>query len=104
QTLARFTPADHATSNAVLLPHAAEALRRREPERLGALERALAEPVPDAAARLRARTGTERLRDAGVERNGLEHCADEAAARPGLDGVAPAPDREEILALYQAAW
>ena len=104
QTLARFTPASHASANAILLPYAAEALRSRAPERISALDRALAEPIEDAAARLRARTGEERLRDAGVEREMLDDCADQAAARPDLAGTPPPADRDEILRLYRAAW
>jgi alcohol dehydrogenase class IV len=104
QTLARFTPASHAAANAIVLPYAAEALRRRAPERVSSLDRALAEPIEDAAARLRARTGAERLRDAGVEREALAECADQAAARPDLAGTPPAAEREEILRIYEGAW
>jgi alcohol dehydrogenase class IV len=104
QTLARFTPASHMAANAIILPYAAEALRRRVPERLTSLDRALAEPIEDAAARLRARTGAERLRDAGVEREDLADCADQATGRPDLAGTPPAAERDEILRIYEAAW
>jgi alcohol dehydrogenase class IV len=104
QTLARLTPASHAAANAILLPHSIALLRGRGAERLAALDRALAEPAQDAAARVRARTGVERLRDAGVEREALEACAAPAAERLQALGGPPTADREEILALYRAAW
>jgi alcohol dehydrogenase class IV len=104
QTLARVTAAGHAAANAIILPHTAQALRRRFPGRLAALDRALGDPVEDAAARLRARSGAQRLRDAGVAREELAGCAEAAAQRPDLAATPPAADRAEIQALYEAAW
>jgi alcohol dehydrogenase class IV len=88
QTLVRVGGAGHGPANAVLLPHTAR--------RLGA--------DPALAERILARTGVARIRDIGVEHDALAACADAAAQRPQLDLTPPRPDRDELLALYEAAW
>jgi alcohol dehydrogenase class IV len=96
QTLVRVGGAGHGPANAAMLPHTIEALERRgdvPPE-----ARAL-------AADLASRAGAERLEDLGVEREALDRCVDAAAKRTAdLARTPPAPDRQEIRALYQAAW
>jgi alcohol dehydrogenase class IV len=104
QTLARFTDAGHGGANALMLPESLGALRSRSPAFIGRLEAALGEDPPSFASRLRALTGTSRLRDAGVTEAQLDHCADEAAGRPELHLTPPAADRDELRALYQAAY
>jgi alcohol dehydrogenase class IV len=104
QTLARFTPAGHGGSNAIMLPFTLDALARRFPEEVDALGQALgAEPAAFAAG-LAALTGRPRLRDAGVTPEQLDLCADEAASRPELAMTPPAADRAELRALLDAAF
>jgi alcohol dehydrogenase class IV len=87
-----------------MLPHTTEALRRRFPARVDLLADAMgADPVETASA-LATRAGTRRLRDIGVEREALDACVEAAAARPDLARIPPAPDADEIRALYEAAW
>ena len=98
QTLARFAGVGHGPANAIMLPHAIGALAERFPDEVDPGAGAL-------AARLCALTGVTRLRDAGVgDESVLEKCADEAAGRGELGMTPPAADRDEILALYRAAW
>jgi alcohol dehydrogenase class IV len=56
------------------------------------------------AAAICARTGATRLRDEGVEREALAACAEAAAERAELALTPPAAGRDELLAIYQAAW
>jgi alcohol dehydrogenase class IV len=106
QTLVRFAFVGHGAANAIMLPHSTPALRSRFPDELGALERELGEDPAALAARLCALTGATRLRDVvpGRDEAILERLADEAAARPDLAMTPPAASRDELLALYQAAW
>ena len=88
QTLVREGGAGHGPANAVLLPHTAR--------RLGA--------DPALAERILERTGLRGIRDTGVEREALARCADAAAERPQLDLTPPRAGRDELLAIYEAAW
>jgi alcohol dehydrogenase class IV len=95
QTLVRVGGAGHGPANAAMLPHTSRALA----------ERGAVEPwAPDLAAELAARAGAARIRDIGVERDVLERCADAAAQRAELDLTPPRASRDELLALYEAAW
>jgi alcohol dehydrogenase class IV len=97
QTLVRVGGLGHGPANAAMLPHTAAALERR------AGPPALPGIVP--LARLLARrAGAERLSALGLERGALERCADAAAKRPDLARTPPVADRDELLALYEAAW
>ena len=111
QTLVRVLGAGHGPANAVVLPHTiarrsrtaaipaaaiARARRRRgDAPRDGLVAR---RPPPRRARRrpqpARARRSTPR---------GLPEAADAAAARPQLANTPPAADRDEILAIYEAA-
>jgi alcohol dehydrogenase class IV len=104
QTLACVGGVPHATANAILLPHTAEALARRFPERTRRMAAAIGDQPARAAAALAARGGVTRLRDAGVSEPRLAECAQAAAARPELELTPPRASREEILGLYRAAW
>ncbi len=104
QTLVRRTAIGHGAANAVMLPHTLPALARRRPERLEAMGRAAGEGLASIAARLGARAGPARLRDRGVLAEELGPCAEAALQRVELQLIPPPPDRNEILALYEAAW
>jgi alcohol dehydrogenase class IV len=104
QTLVRFASVGHGQANTIMLPHAAAALKRRFPQEVARFEEAAGSDAPGFAARLSELAGCERLRDFVDDQSVLERCADEAATRPELSFTSPAADREEILALYRAAW
>ena len=104
QTLVRHGLAGHGQANAIMLPHTIPALARRAPEEHAALTAALGEDPAAAAARLRALTGAARLRDLGAREEDLDAAADTAAARPQLADTPPRAGRDEVRALYQAAW
>jgi alcohol dehydrogenase class IV len=104
QTAVRLAGVGHGEANAILLPHTLRALARRFPGRLDQLAAALGDDPPSVAARFAARTGTVRLRDAGVPAERLADCADAAAQRFELGLTPPPADREELLAIYEAAW
>lgn len=97
QTLVRFAGISHGAANAIMLPHSIDALARR-------FEADLDPTAPALAARLCALTGATRLRDLGVSESVLETCAEEAAGRPELHLTPPPADRDELRALYGAAW
>ena len=96
QTLARLAGVAHGQANASMLPHTLGALERRGVAGAAALV-ALA---TDLARRAEA----SRLRDLGVDESALDACADAAAPRAELDLIPPRPDRDELRALYGAAW
>ena len=96
QTLVRLAGAGHGPANAAMLPHPAAWLADRRggvPTEAIALARDLARHA-----------GAEHLRDLGVERDALATCADAAAERSELDLTPPRATRDELLALYEAAW
>ena len=96
QTLARFAGVGHGPSNAAMLPHTLVALERRGAPGAGELV-ALA---TDLARRAR----SSRLRDHGVDEAALDTCADRASERPDLDHTPPRADRDELRAIYAAAY
>jgi alcohol dehydrogenase class IV len=96
QTLARFAGVGHGPSNAVMLPHTLAALERRGAPGAGALI-ALAS---DLARRAEAVS----LRELGVDEAALDGYADAAAERAELDAIPPRPGRDELRALYAAAY
>jgi alcohol dehydrogenase class IV len=104
QTLVRRTAIGHGAANAVMLPHTLGALARRRPTEMGAMADAAGEDLAAIVARLGARAGPSRLRDHGVLAEQLAGCADAALERPDLQFIPPPPDRDELLALYEAAW
>lgn len=104
QTLARHTAVGHAPANAILLPHTLRALARRFPIEMERLADALGEDPSSAAARLTERYGRVHLRELGVTAEELATCADAALQRPDLAFTPPAPDRTELLAIYETAW
>ena len=96
QTLARFAGVGHGPSNAAMLPHTLVALQRRGAP--GAAE--LVALASDLARRAR----SSRLRDHGVDEAALDMCADRAAERPDLDNTPPRAGRDELRAIYAAAY
>jgi alcohol dehydrogenase class IV len=104
QTLVRNGVTGHGAANAIMLPHTIGALARRFPEEHAALNAALGEDAAAAAARVCALTGATRLRDLGATPADLDACADVAAARRELDHTPPRAERDELRALYDAAW
>jgi len=96
QTLARFAGVGHGQANAVMLPHTLGALERRGAPDAGRLV-ALA---TDLAHRAQA----VHLRELGADEAALDRCADAAAERSELDQIPPRPDRDELRALYAAAY
>jgi len=104
QTAVREAGVSHGPANAILLPHTVRALARRFPERLAAFDAALMADAASAAATMARLTGAIRLRDVGVAPEQLAACADAAARRPELALTPPVADRDELLAIYEAAW
>ena len=80
----------------MMLPHTLVALERRGASGAGALV-ALA---TDLARRAQAVS----LSALGVDESTLDACADAAAVRAELDATPPRPDRDELRALYGAAY
>ncbi|MDX6696973.1 MAG: maleylacetate reductase [Solirubrobacteraceae bacterium] len=100
QTLVRIGGAAHGPANAAVLPVAMAALEERLPERMLPVR----EAIGDAPERLRDRAGIAGIRDLGVDRAALAACADAAAERAELHLTPPPASRDELLALYEAAW
>jgi alcohol dehydrogenase class IV len=95
QTVVRLAGGEHGPTNAAMLPHTIEALRRRNAATIEATA---------IAHELARRAGAERLRDIGVDRSRLEDCVDAVLQRPQLELTPPPPDADEVRALYGAAW
>lgn len=104
QTIVRLTAIDHAPANAILLPRTLPALARRFPREIERLGGAMGGEPARVAAGMAERTGSTRLRDAGVAREELAGCADAAAQRAELALTPPAAGRAELLEIYEAAW
>jgi alcohol dehydrogenase class IV len=94
----------HGQANAIMLPHTIGALARRAPERHAELAVGLGEDPAAAAARLCGLTHATRLRELGLGEAELDRAADAAASRAQLDATPPRADREELRALYAAAY
>ena len=97
QTLVRVGGVGHGQANAAMLPHTAAALASRPTGTVPPGAISLARTLAQLA-------GAARLRDLGVERDALERCAEAAASRAELDLTPPRATRDELLALYEAAW
>jgi alcohol dehydrogenase class IV len=96
QTLVRVAGVGHGQANAVMLPHTLRALERRGAP--GAAD------LVALATELARRAQASRLRELGVDEATLDACADAAAQRSELDAIPPRPDRDELRALYAAAF
>ena len=104
QTLVRFGGVGHGAANALMLPVTLEALAGRAPGGLARLGAALGDDPAAFAAKLRAVSGAEPLRNAGMSEEQLTHCAEQAETRPELALTPPPADQAELLALYREAW
>jgi alcohol dehydrogenase class IV len=104
QTLVRLAGASHGAANAIMLQHTAGALGQRFPDWLGRVREAIGEEAAGAVRRICALTGATTLREAGVDEAALDECADTAAQRAELRLTPPPADREELRALYAAAF
>jgi len=104
QTLARFAGVAHGDANAIMLPQSLFALGRRFPAELHEVAEAVGSDPVALASRLCEIGGVTRLRDAGVSRDQLDHCVQEASARPELQMTPPAAGRDELAELYAAAY
>ena len=100
QTAVRTAAVPHAQANAAILAASVAALRRRRADALDRLDAALGVPLEAFAERLRDRAGVDGLADPAL----LDRMVDTAAAREELGRVAPAPDRDELRAIYLAAF
>jgi alcohol dehydrogenase class IV len=96
QTLARLAGVGHGQANAVMLPHTLGALERRGAPGAGDLVALATE--------LARRAQASSLGELGVDEATLDACADAAAQRSELDAIPPRPDRDELRALYAAAF
>jgi alcohol dehydrogenase class IV len=97
QTMVRAGGIWHGHANAALLPHTLAALARRAGEQM-------LPGVEDLARDLARRAGAQRLRDLGVDAGVLPAAAEAAAGRDDLDRTPPRAGRDELLAIYEAAW
>jgi alcohol dehydrogenase class IV len=104
QTLVRVGGAGHGPANAAMLPHTTVALRRRFPDRLGALDAAAGEPVEELATRLARLARADGIAAIGADRERLEDCARAAAERAELALTPPAAELDELRAVYRNAW
>jgi alcohol dehydrogenase class IV len=105
QTLVRFAGVGHGQANTTMLPHTMTALEQRFPGRvLRPLGEAIGHGPIEFAQRLCELAGVGRLSEMGVTAEQLDECADQAAARPDLAMTPPAADRDELRALYAAAF
>jgi alcohol dehydrogenase class IV len=98
QTAVRVAGATHAGANAALLPHTAAAMRARCPDAMARADADLGEPFEQLAARLRDRAGGER-----IDISALDVLVETVGERPELQRVPPAPDADELRALYVSA-
>jgi alcohol dehydrogenase class IV len=96
QALARVAGVPHGQANAAMLPHTLLALAQRGAKAAAGLV--------GLASDLAARADARRLRDLGVDEARLERCADAAARRAELDLTPPRASRDELRALYAAAF
>ncbi|MGB7684450.1 MAG: iron-containing alcohol dehydrogenase, partial [Solirubrobacterales bacterium] len=105
QTLVRVCGSPHAETNARILPLALELLASRAPEPFVALADALG-TTPEALPR-RVRTlggDVPGLGELGADRSRFDDAVEGILARPELTSVPDPPEREELVALLDAAW
>ncbi|HWH11988.1 MAG TPA: iron-containing alcohol dehydrogenase [Solirubrobacteraceae bacterium] len=103
QTLVRLTGVGHGEANVALLESSIAGIRRRLPGGVEELESDVGVDLEAFARRLRVRAGAlgiDRLRD---DPQLLDRVVTGAASRPELERVAPAPDPDELRAIYRAA-
>ena len=105
QELVRVMGIPHAETNATMLPHTMEAMRRRFPNALEALADALGTKPDGLATRLaELGGGPRRLSELGAEQGRVEAAVDAIHGRVGTAPIPDPPQPEEIRALIEAAW
>ena len=103
QTLVRFAGISHGLANSIMLPRTLPALAWRFPDWYERLAEAVSGDPAVVAMAICTRTGRTTLREAGVELDALDGCADAAAERAELQLTPPRADRAELRALYADA-
>ena len=103
QTAVRTAGLGHAYANAALLPATIGALRARRPAAFAELDGRLGVALEAVAEGLRDRAGVDGLGGIGTDDALLDRAVQAALQRPELGRVAPAPDADEVRAIYRAA-
>lgn len=104
QTLVRLGGTGHGPANAAVLPATVAALRQRNPQGMARLDATAGRPLEELARELARRAGADGIRRLGVSEEQLDRCADAAAGRAELDLTPPRASRDELRAIYAAAW
>ena len=105
QTIVRLCMTPHAATNAVMLPHTAEAIAGFAPAEMAPLAKALGvtpAAMPGRIAELAGGGGS--LRGLGVQREALDAVAEAARARTELDRLEHPPSRDQLRRLLERAW
>lgn len=105
QTIVRVCSTPHAATNAVMLPHTAEAIAGFAPAEMAPLAEALGvspAEMPGRIAELAGGGGS--LRDLGVQREALDAVAEAARGRSELDRLDHPPSRDQLRRLLERAW
>ena len=105
QTIVRVCSTPHATTNAVMLPHTAEAIAGFAPVEMAPLAEALGvspAEMPGRIAELAGGGGS--LRELGVQRDALDAVAEAARARTELHRLDHPPSRDQLRRLLERAW
>jgi alcohol dehydrogenase class IV len=105
QTLVRVAGTPHAETNATMLPRTMEAMRRRAPEAVASLARALGAEAGELRRRIESLAGgAGRLRDLGASADRLESARHAMLQRPELQNTPEPPGPEELRRLLEEAW
>ena len=103
QTLARVAGVGHAQANVAMLESSVAGIRRRLPDAVAQLESELGVDLERFARDLRERAGVGRLEALAGDADLRERVARAAEGRSELGRVPPAPDLDELRAIYRAA-
>ena len=106
QTAVRVWGTPHAETHAAMLPHTMAELAGRAPGRGAELAEALGTEPGGISERIVELTGRRlRLQALGADRSLLDEVIETAMGRPELSAMTPGElDREQLLALLEAAW
>src|SRR3954452_2140041 len=105
QTLVRVTGTPHAETYATMLPRTMEAMRRRAPEPIASLARALGAEPDEIRLRIESLGGgPRRLRDLGGNGDRLEAALHAILHRSELANTPDPPGLEELRHLLEDAW
>ena len=95
----------HAETYGALLPHTMEEMRRRAPEQIEALAKALGTNPDGLRGRIAELAGDRHLGELGADRGRFDEVIDVAMARPELEHMTPGEvRREDLAAILEAAW